>query len=309
MLVHQLAYVPTLSLANSMAFHHITDAQRDFGRIRLWGTIGWIAASWPFVFILAGKTGPELHAALTSIFIVAGTASLVLAAFSLTLPKTPPARTAGAKSAPLEAIRLLAIPSFLVLFVVTLLDSLIHQCYFQWTSPFLERAGLPANWIMPAMSIGQIAEIGTMAALGLVLRKLGWRTTMAVGVAAHAARFFIYAIGDPLWLMVAVNVVHGMCYAFFFAAVYIFVDEKFPKDLRASAQGLFNLLILGIGPFLGSLLWGTLGDVMRTPDGAVDFPRLFMVPAWLGVAAVLLLLIAFHPEVSVKKEPAPAGPV
>ena len=78
------------------------------------------------------------------------------------------------------------------------------------------------------------------------------------------SRFFVYAIGDPLWLMVAINVVHGMCYAFFFAAVYIFVDEYFPKDSRASAQGLFNLLILGLGPFFGSLLWGRLADSLRT---------------------------------------------
>ena len=178
---------------------------------------------------------------------------------------------AGARSdrrnAPLEAIRLLAVPAFLVLFIVTFMDALVHQCYFQWTSPFLERAGLPANWIMPAMSIGQIAEIATMAVLGLVLRRLGWRRTMAIGIAAHAARFFIYAIGDPLWLMVAVNVVHGMCYAFFFAAVYIFVDEHFPKDSRASAQGLFNLLILGLGPFVGSLLVGRARRSLRPPPG------------------------------------------
>src|SRR3989338_9167733 len=96
---------------------------------------------------------------------------------------------------------------------------------------------------MPAMSIGQIAEIVTMGALGAVLARLGWRTTMAVGIAAHAARFFVYAIGDPLWLMVAINVVHGMCYAFFFAAVYIYVDERCPRDARASAQGLFNLVV------------------------------------------------------------------
>ncbi len=296
MLVYQLVYVPTLSLTNTMCFHHVQDAQKDFGRIRLWGTIGWIAASWPFVFILAGKTGPELHAALGSIFTVAGIASFALAMLSLTLPNTPPAKTDGASSAPLAAIRLLAIPSFLALFIVTFLDSLVHQCYFQWTSPFLERAGLPANWIMAAMSIGQVAEIGTMAVLGLVLQKLGWRTTMAVGVAAHAVRFFIYVLGDPLALMVAINVVHGVCYAFFFAAVYIFVDERFPKGVRASAQGLFNLLILGVGPFLGSLLWGKLGDALRTADGQVDFGRLFLAPAWLGVVAVAVLLIAFRPE-------------
>jgi nucleoside transporter len=301
MLVHQLAYIPTMSLTNAIAFHHLADARNEFGKIRMWGTIGWIAASWPFVFILAGKTGSELHGALGSIFIVAGVASYGLAAFSLMLPSTPPAKDSVRRNAPFEAIRLLATPAMLVLFLVTFVDALVHQCYFQWTSPFLERAGLAANWIMPAMSIGQIAEIVTMAGLGVVLRRLGWRTTMAVGVAAHAARFFVYSIGDPLWLMVAINVVHGMCYAFFFAAVYIFVDEHFPKDSRASAQGLFNLLILGLGPFVGSLLWGALGDRFRTAAGTVDFERLFLVPAWLGVAATVLLLVAFHPERRLKQ--------
>src|SRR5688572_32633358 len=303
MLVYQLVFMPTLSLTNAIAFHHVTDAQKDFGKVRLWGTIGWIAASWPFVFLLAGKTGPALHAALPSIFWVSGLASFALAAFSLAaLPATPPARRQGAGSAPLEAIRLLAIPAFLVLFIVTFLDALVHQAYFQWTSPFLERAGLPANWIMAAMSIGQIAEIGTMAALGVVLARLGWRTTMVVGIAAHALRFFIYAMGDPLWLMVGINLVHGMCYAFFFATVYIFVDEYFPKDSRASAQGLFNLLILGLGPFVGSLLWGWLGDVFRTAAGTVDFSRLFLVPSALGLLAALVLFIGFRPA-----ETAPAA--
>ena len=295
MLLYQLAYIPTMSLTNAICFHHAKNARQDFGRIRLWGTIGWIAASWPFVFILAGKTGPALESALASIFVVAGIASFVLAVFSLTLPPTPPTRDAGAANAPLEAIRFLAVPAFLVLFIVTFMDALVHQAYFQFTSPFLERAGLAANWIMPAMSIGQVAEIATMAVLGTVLSRLGWRATLGIGIAAHALRFFVYAIGDPLWLMVAINVVHGMCYAFFFAAVYIFVDEHFPKDSRASAQGLFNLLILGLGPFAGSLLWGGLADRLRTPAGEVDFTRLFQAPAWLAVAALALLLIAFRP--------------
>jgi nucleoside transporter len=295
MLVYQLAFTPTLSLTNAIAFHHVQDARDDFGKIRLWGTIGWIAASWPFVFILAGKTGAALDTALSSIFVVASVASFGLAAFSMTLPPTPPTADQSRANAPFAAIKLLAMPAFLVLFIVTFMDALVHQAYFQWTSPFLERAGLPANWIMPAMSIGQIAEIATMAVLGLVLKRLGWRTTMAIGIAAHAARFFIYAIGDPLWLMVAINAVHGMCYAFFFAAVYIFVDERCPRDARASAQGLFNLVILGIGPFAGSLVWGWLGDVFRLADGSVDFSRLFIAPAVLALAAALLMMAAFNP--------------
>lgn len=303
MLVYQLVYVPTLSLTNSICFHHVRDARQDFGRIRLWGTIGWIAASWPFVFILRGKTGGALESSLSSIFVVAALASFALAALSLTLPPTPPARAVREKNAPLEAIKLLAVPAFFILFFVTFLDALVHQAYFQLTSPFLERAGLAPNWIMPAMSIGQIAEIATMAVLGTVLRTLGWRTTFAVGIAAHALRFFVYALGEPLWLMVAVNIVHGMCYAFFFAAVYIFVDEHFPADSRASAQGLFNLLILGLGPFVGSLLWGALADALKDPNAQVNYRLVFLGPAWLGVTAVLMLLVGFWPA-SIRRAPA-----
>src|SRR5262245_10800819 len=93
MLVYNVMYVPTLSLTNSICFHHLKDAQREFGLVRLWGTIGWIAASWPFWVILKGKEGAALQSALTSIFWIAGGASLVLAVYSLTLPHTPPARS------------------------------------------------------------------------------------------------------------------------------------------------------------------------------------------------------------------------
>jgi nucleoside transporter len=300
MLVYTLAYLPTLSLANSICFHHLKDAQKEFGRVRLWGTIGWIAASWPFVFILAGKEGAALDAALGSIFVVAGLASLTLAAFCLFLPKTPPATQVTQKNAPFAAIKLLAVPSIGVLFVVTFLDALVHQCYFQWTSPFLAGIGVPENMIMPAMSLGQISEIATMAGLGYFLKRLGWRRIMIIGILGHVVRFAIYSLGGPVWLVVGSNIVHGFCYAFFFATVYIFVDERFPHDARASAQGLFNFLILGLGPFVGSLFWGKLGDVYRVGDG-VDYSRLFLTTAGVGLAAAIILFIGFHPD---KTEPA-----
>src|SRR5262245_22842669 len=138
MLIYQLAYMPTMSLTNAICFHHIKDAKTEFGKLRLWGTIGWIAASWPFVFILAGKTGDSLHSALASIFTVAGIASIALAGFSLTLPHTPPAAREDDASAPMKALALLRDPVMLVLFVATTMDALVHQCYFQWTSPFLQ---------------------------------------------------------------------------------------------------------------------------------------------------------------------------
>jgi nucleoside transporter len=303
MLVHMLAYVPTLSLANSICFQHLHDAQKQFGRVRLWGTIGWIAASWPFFWLLRGKEGAALGSALTSIFVVAGLASLALAAAAMMLPATSPAREGNARSsAPFAAIKLLAVPTVAVLFAVTFLDALVHQCYFFWTGSLLSSVGLRENEIMLAMSVGQVAEIPTMAVLGYFLKRLGWRWTMILGIFGHVARFFIFSIGHPVWLVVGSNLVHGFCYAFFFASVYIFVDQHFPKDVRASAQGLFNLLIVGVGPFAGSLLWGWLGDALKTGTGAVDFPRLFLVPAAVGLLAALVLFVGFRPA-----ETAPAA--
>src|SRR5262249_4064456 len=98
------------------------------------------------------------------------------------------------------------------------------------------------------------------------------------------------------------NVVHGFCYAFFFASVYIFVDEFFPKDARASAQGLFNFLILGLGPFLGGLLWGRLGDALTAPGGAVNFRTLFLAPSALALLAAAVLFLRFHPRERMAKE-------
>jgi nucleoside transporter len=327
MLLHCFFYVPTMSVTNAIAFANIKDAQKDFGLIRVWGTIGWIAAAWPLIFIpidwakvpsleQAGgfiawmgtalgtlKTGPAMESALATTFTVAGIVSLLLAAFSLTLPHTPPLKGQGDWFAPLEAFKLLAVPSILVLFIVTFIDALVHYCYFFWTSRYLPAIGLPANWIAPAMSIGQVAEIATMAALGLVLKRLGWRITMILGILGHVVRFGIYSIGSPelLWLVIVSNIVHGFAYAFFFASVYIYVDENFPKDVRTSAQSLFNLLILGLGPLASNALSGWLLTVFTKPDG-IHFQQVFYVPLGLGLLAAAILAIFFHPAA---KQPVP----
>lgn len=327
MLVHSLFYVPTISITNSIAFSNLKDAQRDFGLVRLWGTIGWIAASWPFIFILvdwtkvpslqeAGfvswlgsafknpKEGEALMEGTRYTFITSGIASLLLAFFSLGLPHTPPrpAKAGGESLAWLEAMKLLRYPFLMVLFVVTFLDAAVHQCYFIWTDTFLRSVGIAPNWVMPIMSIGQIAEILTMAVLGYALKSLGWKTTMIVGILGHTVRFGLFAMAPVEWLVISVNVVHGICYAFFFATVYIFVDEFFPKDARASAQGLFNFLILGLGPFVGNFVWPWLGKLYKIPDQLVqqglppyDFRGLFLWPAGTALAAAVLLLFFFHP--------------
>src|SRR5262249_26350287 len=154
------------------------------------------------------------------------------------------------------------------------------QAYFLFTDTYLQKIGIAANWVMPIMSIGQVAEIGTMAVLGFALKGLGWRYTMTLGILGHAVRFALFALAPYPAVAVTVNLLHGICYAFFFATVYIFVDEFFPKDARSSAQGLFNFLILGLGPFVANFLWPYLSK--NVFEG--DFSKLFLVPAGTALA-------------------------
>jgi len=337
MLLHCLLYVPTISITNSIAFANMKDAQKEFGIVRMGGTIGWILAAWPFVFILVDYdkvhaanpqgfsawlgavlanplTGDAAKAGARSTYIVAGIASLVLAGFSFLLPHTPPKKkTAGAGEslAWLEAMKLLKHPFVLVLWLVTMVDSFVHNCYFNWTGSFLGAAkeaggvGIPGNWIMPVMSVGQIAEILTMFILGATLKKLGWRTTMIVGILGHAARFAVYSfLPEHKELIILVQVLHGICYAFFFATVYIFVDAYFPKDARASAQGLFNVMILGVGALLANSIcpWLLQEKFTDAATKAVNFKGLFLVPMFAASAAAVALALFFRPPKTTSTE-------
>lgn len=340
MFIHCILYVPTISITNSIAFANMKDPQKEFGIIRMGGTIGWIAAAWPFTFILvdwakvgaahpqglvawfgtvfaSGLQGEAFKEATRWTYIVSGIISLILAAFSLTLPHTP-AKTkeegAGESLAWLEAVRLLKHPFVLVLWLVTFIDSFVHNCYFNWTGTFLgtsQAAGgveIPGNWIMPVMTIGQVAEILTMLVLGVTLKKLGWRWTMILGIMGHAVRFAVYAFfPQHAGLIIAVQILHGICYAFFFATVYIFVDAYFPKDVRASAQGLFNVMILGIGALVANSICPRLIQQTFKHGDLVDFRGLFLVPCYAGILAMLLLLLAFHPPKGVAATGAPGS--
>lgn len=302
MLVHSIFYVPTLSVANSLAFANLAEPQKEFGIVRMGGTIGWILASWPLYFLLRGAEGDALRTAHSYIFLVAGVASLVLAAFCLTLPHTPPkpAVVESHRFAWLESFRLLALPYLLVLFIVTFIDATIHNGYFVLAGNFLGAIGIAPENIMPIMSIGQIAEIVTMIGLGWCLARMGWKLTMIVGILGHGARFAIFAFmpfNHPA--IIAVQVLHGICYAFFFATVYIFIDAAFPKDVRASAQGLFNLLILGIGDLAAKWLFIPLRASL-THDGVIDYRTLFLVPTGMALAAVVFLAVAFRPPATIQ---------
>jgi nucleoside transporter len=292
MLIHCLLYVPTLSIVNSIAFANLKDS-KDFGLIRMGGTIGWVLAAWPLYFILTDTASARWT------YIIAGVASLALAGFSLTLPHTPPKKAVAGedKFAWVEAVRLLKQPFVCVLWIVTFVDAFVLNAYFNWAGMFLgsPKVGIATNRIMPIMSIGQVAEILTMAILGITLKRLGWRLTMMLGIFGHVIRFTVFALfPQQTWLIVLVFVLHGICYAFFFAAVYIFVDEYFPKDVRASAQGLFNVMILGLGVIAANTICPAMTDAFTGKEGT-DFKSLFLISAAVALAATVSLGLFFHP--------------
>jgi nucleoside transporter len=320
-LIHCLLYVPTLSIVNSITFAHLKDP-KDFGLVRMGGTVGWVLAAWPFTFILVDwqkvnqahttglvdrlktalgspLTGEALQHGLRWIFVVAGIASLLLAAYSLTLPHTPPKQAAAKedKFAWLEALRLLSKPFMLVLWVVTFVDAFVLNVYFNWAFVFLSspQVGIAGNWISPIMSIGSVAELLTMAVLGMALKRFGWRLTMILGILGHVVRFAVFAFFPQMTtLIILINLVHGVCYAFFFAAVYIFVDEYFPRDARASAQGLFNVMILGLGVIAANSLCPWL--LRHYTSGEVtDFRTLFLIAGGVAVVSSAALALFFHP--------------
>jgi MFS family permease len=328
MLVHCLLYVPTISITNQIAFAHMKDPQREFGIVRMGGTIGWILAAWPFTFILvdwdkvraanpqglidwigtalgSGLTGQALQNATRWTYIVAGIAALLLSAFSLRLPHTPP-RKAGEGSAEklawAEALKLLRHPFVLVLWLVTFVDSFVHNCYFNWAGSFLGASsaaggvGIAGNWIMPVMSIGQIAEIFTMFILGATLKRLGWRATMILGILAYPVRFAVWAfLPQHKELIILVQVLHGVCYAFYFVSVYIFAEHYFPKDVRSSAQALFNVMILGIGVLAANSLCPKLAEETFARNGVTDFRHMFFVPLLSALLSAAALALFFHP--------------
>jgi len=331
MLVHCLLYVPTISITNSIAFANMKDPAKEFGLVRMGGTIGWILAAWPFTFIFVNWAkvkeanpsgfvnwlgtvlgspleGQALMDATRWTFIVAGIASLILAFYSLGLPHTPPKKSSGPQEsfAWLEAVSLLKHPFVLVLWLVTFIDAFVHNCYFNWTGGFLAASreqggvGIPGNWVMPVMSVGQIAEILTMFVLGATLKNLGWRWTMIVGILGHALRFLVYALfPEQQNLIIIVQILHGICYAFFFATVYIFVDAYFPKDVRSSAQGLFNVMILGVGALVANSICPWLfANVFTEGDGAqklTNYRNMFLLPSAVAALAAIALALFFHP--------------
>ncbi len=308
---YSLLYAPTLALTNSLAFHHLGD-QKDFGRIRVWGTIGWICAG----LLLGVWRQIGVPAGVADCLMLAAVFSLIMGVFSFFLPHTPPARDKAADPfAFRKAFVLLKNTNFLVFMLIAFVVTTELQFYYGPTEQFLEQ-GLSINakytpWIMP---VAQAAEIVAMAfILPIVLRKWGLRKTLALGVIAWPLRYVVFALAQygPLEIMrpivIASLTLHGLGYTFFFVASQIFVDMVASKDIRASAQSLLTLVTLGFGNWLGTQFTGIIKNYLRPQDNVANWTQFFLVPCALTVLCAIAFLLFFKdPEKQAAAEAAPA---
>ena len=305
MLFYSLVYAPTLALTNSIAFVNLKNSEKEFGAIRVWGTIGWIAAGWALTGWRLMAKSPEGVAMKGDVLLLAGVFSLLMGVFSFFLPHTPPKKEGAKPWAFLEALKMFKDKNFLIFALISFVVATELQFYYVLTSPFLTSAtiGVSQKSIGAVMTIAQVAEIFVMAfLLSWALKKFGMRRTLTLGILAWPIRYIIFVIGQPSGLVIASLALHGFCYVFFFTAAYIYVDNIAPKDIRHSAQGLIATIILGFGNFVGSLFCGWIQNTFTTTTvnaageavKAINWQKTFLVPTALTILCLIIFLALFR---------------
>ncbi len=298
MFVYSLFYAPTLALTNSICFRNLADSERDFGRIRLWGTIGWIIVGL-FVTVLRSRFGTQANST-SDLLLIAAACSAAMGVFCFALPHTPPRKTTENPLAFLEALSLLRDRNFLIFMLISFVVTTELQFYYIPTAPFLVSRGASSASVPGIMTVAQVAEIVVLyLLLHLSLKKLGVRKTMIIGIIAWPLRYLLFTI-PILGVNVASLTLHGFGYAFFFVASQIYVNMKAKDDMRASAQALLTFFTLGLGNFLGTFFTGWCWDFFSKVENDVkvtDWTAFFWVPTGICVVCALAFMFLFRDDV------------
>jgi nucleoside transporter len=267
LLAHMLCYMPTLGLTNTLAFHNLANQEKQFPLVRVFGTIGWIAANW--------VVSKMFHADASALqFYATAIAGATLGAFSFALPHTPPPAAGTSVSVReilgLDALVLLKQPSFAVFLACSFLICIPLAAYYAFAPVFAGRVGFED--VAFVMSFGQISEILFMLLMPLFFARLGVKWMLAVGMLAWVVRYGLFAAateGNIRWLVLLGILLHGICYDFFFVTGFIYTDKKCSPQIRGQAQGLLVLITQGLGLGIGAQVMGKIVGNF-TPGGAVS---------------------------------------
>lgn len=301
--VYMLTYFPTLALTNTVAMKNMTNSGKQFPYVRVFGTIGWIAAGFALTFL-------EIETSIEMFYLTSG-AAVLLGVFSFALPATPPNTDSQVTIGQLlgfDAFKILKDKNYLIFIVSSVLICIPLAFYYQIASRVVEMVDLPIGL---TMSYGQISEILFMLLVPVLLVRLGVKKMLAIGMLAWAVRYGLFAYGasSQQTLMVIAGVaLHGICYDFFFVTGQMYTDKKAPPAIRAQAQGLLVMLTLGIGMLIGAQVAGVIENYC-TPAGStdlteIDWKTLWGIPAIFAVGVLAFFVVAFKDDAPEADDPA-----
>jgi nucleoside transporter len=314
LLLYMILYMPTLALVNAISFRQVDDPARRFGPIRVWGTIGWIAAGLLISYAFDWDSPAAIQSGLLrNTFTMAAVASLALGIFSFTLPRTPPQKggTGGGlrEALGLDALALLRDRNFLIFFAASILICIPLAFYYQHANQFLTEIEV-AN-ATGIQTLGQVSEVAFMLLVPFFLKRFGMKMTLLLGMLAWAARYVLFAYGNAgelVFMLIVGIALHGVCYDFFFVSGQVFTDSKAGPRYKSAAQGLITLATYGVGMLIGFSVAGQLTDAFAV-DGGHDWRSIWIYPAaFAGLIAVLFALL-FKNEVVAYKSAATSKPV
>lgn len=307
-LAYMILYMPTLALVNSVAFRQMDDPSKEFSKIRVWGTIGWIVAGLVISYLFSWDSQEAIAAGmLKNTFLMCALASLALGVFSFTLPRTPPTTASGEKLRfsdiiGLDALKLLKDRNFAIFFFSSILICIPLAFYYQNANPFLTETGV-AN-ATGKMTLGQISEVVFMLLLPLFLKRFGIKLTLLIGMLAWVLRYVLFAFGnaDSMVFMLIIGIaLHGICYDFFFVSGQIYTDSKAGKKFKSSAQGMITLATYGVGMLIGFWVAGQITEQF-TIDSGHDWQNIWLFPAGFALVVFGLYSFAFRNEKIVTAE-------
>ena len=299
---YMIAYMPTLALVNSVSFGQMKDPAKEFGKIRVWGTIGWIVAGLVISYVFSWDSQQAIaDGMLRNTFMLCAIASAALGIYSFTLPATPPASKGQEASGlgellGLDALSLLKDKNFLVFFLSSVLICIPLAFYYQNANPFLTEIGVENA--TGKMTLGQVSEVLFMLALPVFLNRFGIKLTLMLGMAAWVLRYALFALGDAdggVMLLIVGIALHGICYDFFFVSGQIYTNAKATEQCKSAAQGLITLATYGVGMLVGFWVAGQVTDAYVT-DAGHDWAPIWYFPAGFALAVLVIFVLLFKGE-------------
>jgi nucleoside transporter len=301
LLLYNLCYMPTLGLANSLAFHNIQDQERQFPMIRVFGTVGWIIAGLFISFVLGRIVGGIAEQTALPLY-TAATASVVLGLYSFTLPHTPPSgagqRVSIRSILGLDALAQLGSRPFYVFVAASLLLCIPLAAYYNYTQIFLRDAGV--RNIAATQTLGQVSEVVFMLLMPFFFVRLGVKKMLMVGMGAWVLRYLLFSFAAPgavFWMILFGILLHGVCYDFFFVTGQIYVDKKSTPAVRGQAQGFFVLVTYGVGMLIGAQIGGNVYNrfLAGAPNLALEqWARFWLFPAAFAAAVLIIFALLFR---------------